>query len=45
LEERIHILSDLGSSNQPIENQMFELSTDPNRESLVETIQNTDTDP
>jgi hypothetical protein len=29
LEERIHILSDLGSANQPIENQVFEISSDP----------------
>jgi len=35
LEERIHILSDLGSTNQPIENQTFEISNDPS--ALIES--------
>ena len=29
LEERINILSDLGSNGHPIENQVFEISSDP----------------
>ena len=37
LEERIHILSDLDSTNQPVVNQMFEISNDPTTTSQANT--------
>jgi len=41
LEERIHIMSDLGSSSQPIENQLFELSADENLVNSTNSLENT----